>query len=118
MALINCPECLKEVSDNAKMCPHCGFPLKKKGKGFAIASLVLGIFACVYSMPVLSLKLVDPPKEFAIGMALYVMIFAILSLIFGLVSHKKGCKLKIKTAGITLSIISIVLLLAGIIMVL
>ena len=24
MALIKCPECGKEISDNAKTCPHCG----------------------------------------------------------------------------------------------
>jgi len=27
MALINCPECKKEVSSLAKTCPHCGFQL-------------------------------------------------------------------------------------------
>ena len=27
MALIRCPECNREVSDAAKNCPHCGFPL-------------------------------------------------------------------------------------------
>lgn len=27
--LIKCPECQKEVSDQAKVCIHCGFPLKK-----------------------------------------------------------------------------------------
>jgi ribosomal protein L37E len=25
--LINCPECGKQISDSAKMCPDCGFPL-------------------------------------------------------------------------------------------
>ena len=25
MALINCPECGKQISDKAKFCPHCGF---------------------------------------------------------------------------------------------
>lgn len=30
MALINCPECGKEVSDKATTCPNCGTPLKKK----------------------------------------------------------------------------------------
>ena len=29
MALIKCPECGKEVSDSAKICPHCGYPLNK-----------------------------------------------------------------------------------------
>lgn len=27
MALINCPECGKEVSDMAKSCPNCGNPI-------------------------------------------------------------------------------------------
>lgn len=27
MALINCPECQKQVSDKANSCIHCGFPL-------------------------------------------------------------------------------------------
>ena len=30
MALINCPECSKEVSDMAEHCIHCGYPFKKK----------------------------------------------------------------------------------------
>jgi len=29
MALINCPECGKEISDKVKACPHCGFPLSQ-----------------------------------------------------------------------------------------
>lgn len=28
MALVNCPECGKQVSDLASSCPHCGCPLK------------------------------------------------------------------------------------------
>ena len=27
MALINCPECGKQVSDQAKNCPDCGYPI-------------------------------------------------------------------------------------------
>ena len=26
MALITCPECSRQVSSQAKSCPHCGFP--------------------------------------------------------------------------------------------
>ena len=29
MALINCPECSKEISDKALSCPNCGIPLDK-----------------------------------------------------------------------------------------
>lgn len=28
MALINCPECGKEISDKSNYCIHCGFPIK------------------------------------------------------------------------------------------
>lgn len=30
MALIHCPECGQEISDQAEVCIHCGYPLKKK----------------------------------------------------------------------------------------
>lgn len=30
MALINCPECGREISEKATSCPHCGIPLGKK----------------------------------------------------------------------------------------
>lgn len=30
MALINCPECGREISDKAASCPHCGAVVKKK----------------------------------------------------------------------------------------
>jgi uncharacterized membrane protein YvbJ len=28
MALIACPECAKEISDKALICPHCGHPMR------------------------------------------------------------------------------------------
>lgn len=28
MALVNCPECEREISDQASMCPHCGYPMR------------------------------------------------------------------------------------------
>lgn len=30
MAMINCPECGKDISDKASSCPHCGNPLTQK----------------------------------------------------------------------------------------
>lgn len=36
MALMQCPECKKEISDKSETCIHCGFPIKKQvvqGKG-------------------------------------------------------------------------------------
>lgn len=32
MALIKCAECGKEMSDSAKMCPHCGFKKENNDK--------------------------------------------------------------------------------------
>jgi hypothetical protein len=32
MALIECPECKREISDKADSCPHCGYPIDKKIK--------------------------------------------------------------------------------------
>ena len=33
MSIITCPECGKDISDQAEACPHCGFPLKKTTAG-------------------------------------------------------------------------------------
>ena len=30
MALITCPECGKEMSDQADACPHCGFAVRRQ----------------------------------------------------------------------------------------
>lgn len=32
MALINCPECEKNVSNKAHSCPNCGYPVKEQNK--------------------------------------------------------------------------------------
>lgn len=32
MALIQCPECKKDVSSEANSCPHCGYPIKTEEK--------------------------------------------------------------------------------------
>lgn len=36
MALIQCPECGKEISDKAVACPHCGAWLNAKTRLFAL----------------------------------------------------------------------------------
>lgn len=30
MALFNCPECLKEISTDAGICPHCGYKINRE----------------------------------------------------------------------------------------
>lgn len=45
MALINCPECTREISDSTKKCPHCGYVLKKTNyrKIFTIAGISIAV---------------------------------------------------------------------------
>ena len=56
MALIDCSECGKPISDKAKACPHCGAPVskkitlsesEKKGKGTIAAIVLLFLFILV-----------------------------------------------------------------------
>jgi hypothetical protein len=35
MALVSCPECGKSVSDKARSCPNCGYPIKAGGFGIS-----------------------------------------------------------------------------------
>lgn len=48
MALMQCPECNQNVSDTAKICPHCGFKLKptlsKKAKRIVIIVVIALLF--------------------------------------------------------------------------
>jgi len=56
MALVQCPECKREVSSKASTCPHCGHPIggaegstpAKKRVGYGMGCLVLiGLFIVV-----------------------------------------------------------------------
>jgi hypothetical protein len=45
MALINCPECNKEISNTAKTCPSCGYRLtEKKYKKIIIPIILVAMF--------------------------------------------------------------------------
>lgn len=44
MALIKCRECGKELSATALVCPHCGFPNKRKSK---LGLIIIAIFTIV-----------------------------------------------------------------------
>lgn len=53
MSMIKCPECGKEISDNALACPNCGYQLHKKKKGYlplAIIGTILSVLE-VFGMP-------------------------------------------------------------------
>lgn len=70
MALITCPDCHKQVSENAEHCPHCGLPVtaelvaahrqkieeaKKQEPWYAFGVLgILGVFFLVFCSGVFS----------------------------------------------------------------
>ena len=76
MALINCEECGNSISDKAKVCPHCGYPNKGKGKGFAVTSLILGIIALVYALPIFLHIFLNASDSLLSAASVYVIIFA------------------------------------------
>lgn len=47
MALINCHECSKEVSDSAEICPNCGFTLKPKKDSKKVKEKKSGVFKSI-----------------------------------------------------------------------
>jgi len=56
MSLINCKECNKEISENAKTCPHCGNPItiwqanadiKQNVSNADIKRILLIVFGCI-----------------------------------------------------------------------
>ena len=47
MALINCPACGTEVSDEAVTCPKCGHPFKKTTQGMSGCTLFFLIVAAI-----------------------------------------------------------------------
>ena len=53
MALIKCPECGKEISDNASKCPNCGNPMyvKKKHSPLGIVSVVICGISILFPTP-------------------------------------------------------------------
>jgi len=49
MALLNCSECNKEISDQARTCPHCG--VKKRSR---IRDVLLGVVAAIVAVGILA----------------------------------------------------------------
>lgn len=76
MALINCPECKKEVSDAAKNCPHCGYPINQQ-KAEVVAEVI-------------DIALPDPtplgPIEKHVGRGIVLIVIGIFALVLGLVT--------------------------------
>ncbi len=79
MALINCPECKKQISNEANECPHCGYllnrlPVEQNKRTKRVILIILGIIiaiciiaaiydACTVSTPELEEQLRDSVQK-------------------------------------------------------
>ena len=63
MALIECPECKKMISDQAKVCPECGYPIKGKTTNVKISKLSKNkVTAVVIAIAVVIALIITVPK--------------------------------------------------------
>jgi len=51
MALIKCPACGHEISDEAVSCPNCGHPLKSRSENTSILKQILVYFVSFFLAP-------------------------------------------------------------------
>lgn len=52
MALVQCPECNREVSDQATACPKCGHPLRESSGGNRLLYFAVGIILLILCLRV------------------------------------------------------------------
>lgn len=62
MALVKCKECKKEVSDKAKLCPHCGVDSPQPYKKMSFSTKLYGIFLLITIIFFIKLSLDPAPK--------------------------------------------------------
>ena len=89
----------------------------RPGRGFGIASMVLGIFGVIYSFMAFSIALTTSPYNGYVSsetftgnifaFIAFVSIFAILSCVFSISALKKGYKNGISMAGLIMSVLSV-----------
>ena len=79
MALINCPECNKEISDTVENCPHCGYKIKPKTEFKKKKEKKSGVFQII-SLATFIIALFTP-QLFLNFFVLIVIVSAITSLI-------------------------------------
>lgn len=64
MALINCPECGKEISSTVKKCPNCGYTVKKKSSK-KIIGIILIIVLILGIGGIVGYKMLIPQKQYS-----------------------------------------------------
>lgn len=93
MALINCSECNRGISENAKSCPNCGNPvvIKKKDEGFTLPQWLLMFFTMFGITMIISR--VYPAyigTDFSLVITGLIILFIVLIPLFALVSALKN----------------------------
>ena len=134
MALINCSECDKEISDKSAYCINCGCPLFPHsnlydnqtyvpvsntpivykhipGKGFGVASMVLGIIGLFFSLIWFLISISTGISDFIIMIVLF--LFPVLACIFSYIAICKGYSSGIRRVGQLLGVLSAIILIVG-----
>lgn len=103
MALIKCPECGKEISDKATVCPNCGYPItsepiidsntdgESEGKSDTmqgILSIVFGVLGIIFALIIGG------------SIPLISLVFFVVSIILGLKCSKNFSIIGILIAGL------------------
>lgn len=117
MALIKCPECGKEISDNAKTCPNCGRALKPSGAIpvlFGISCLIAVLVVAVFLPSYLNPESVEQATKFRTPYLIVLIIAAIslVSAILGFINMKAKQKI-VAFISIACSIVCFALLAYG-----
>lgn len=94
MALINCPECNKEISDKVKACPHCGYPFIENTESATKEPQQVEITS-------VNLKKMNPYKKKKIAISLICLVVIFIG-VFGFISVDRSKKEKAYTDNLSL----------------
>ena len=96
MAMIKCPECEKEISDQTYKCPNCGVVIKKPKRGitgivFKTLFILFNTIMILWVISVLSLSSGDPEVDMgvakAMGTGMLLFIWLIIGLPLGIMNY-------------------------------
>ncbi len=96
MAMINCPECGKEISDQTYKCPNCGVVIKKPKRGitgvvFKTLFILFNAIMILWVISLLSLSSGDPEVDMgaakAMGTGMLLFIWLIIGLPLGIMNY-------------------------------
>ena len=120
-----CQKCGTAFEEGREFCTKCGMPrkviapTKKKGRGFAVTSFILGIFLILVSFVMMMASLEWKPRYIysASPVSIFLsptILFLALSAVFGLISFLRHRR-KLALTGLALSAISVIFTIVSII---